>query len=258
MPSPLTTADPRRAYASATRSEVAVLLIHGFTSIPGALFEWAAGLESAGYDVSVPLLEGHGTRWEDLAATRHPAWLRQVEKEYDRLRSTHRQVVVAGMSMGGALALHVAAVRHPAAVLLVNPAVHGLPPLARFARVLAPIMPTTAPVADDIARSGVSEGAYELTPTAGVASLRALQRHVRQELSGVIAPVTLFRSDVDHVVPAASVRALLAGLTPDARLRLRRVALHRSFHVATLDHDAPLILEASLRAIEEATDGGAA
>jgi len=249
----LATADPCRPYVSRNGSDVAVMVIHGFTSVPGSVFAWAGAIEDAGYDVSVPLLAGHGTRWEDLIGIPHTTWTATMEEEYDRLASTHRHVVVAGISMGGALALHLAAVRRPAAVLLVNPAVDGTPPLARLAPVLAPFLRSTKAITDDIAKPGASEGGYPRTPTAAVTQLRALQRSVRRELPGVQAPITLFHSTQDHVVGTASLRALLAGLPPAARTRLRRIELHRSFHMAVLDHDAPLVEHRSVLAIAEAT-----
>lgn len=255
MPNGIEGADPRQPLFIEGTSGTAVLMIHGFTSTPGSMFAWAAPLAAAGHTVSVPLLEGHAGQWQDLIGVPYTSWTRTVEAEFDRLASTHKRVVVAGLSMGGALSLHVAAVRRPAAVLLVNPAVAGVPPVAHLARFLAPFLPSTPAIADDIKKDGVREGAYERTPTAAVAQLVRLQKQVRSELPGITAPITLFRSPEDHVVPAAAVRALLNGLTPATRAKLRRVDLHESYHVATLDNDLPLIVQVSLEAINEAGDG---
>ncbi len=253
MSKDISTADTFAAYVHEGRSPVAVLVIHGFTSTPGSVFLWAGAFEAAGYDVSVPLLEGHSSRWEDMIGVPYTAWTGALEREYDRLARSHDHVVVAGISMGGALALHLGAVRRPDAVLLVNPAVDGLPWFAFLSGALAPFLKSTPAIGEDIARPGRRENSYDVTPTAAATELRRLQRAVRRQLPGVVAPITLFHSVQDHVVPPASLRSLLAGLTPAARTRLRRVELHESYHVATLDWDAELINEASVAAVAEAT-----
>lgn len=253
MPQGIDHADPRRAYFSQGSTGVAVLVQHGFTSVPGSVFPWVGAFERAGHSVSAPLLAGHGTVWRDMIPVDYTQWTSALEAEYDRLAATHRQVVVAGISMGGALALHLAAVRRPAAVLVVNPALYPHPPSLRLAGALKRLIPSTPAVGDDICKPGVTEGAYERTPTAAAHQLARLEALVRRELPGIEAPLTLFRSNTDHVVSDASVRTLLRGLNLDARSRVRRVALHRSFHVATVDHDAALIGEVSVERVAEAT-----
>ena len=44
---------------------IGVLLLHGFTGSPASLRPWANHLAGHGYAVEVPLLPGHGTRWQD-------------------------------------------------------------------------------------------------------------------------------------------------------------------------------------------------
>ena len=104
---------------------VAVMLVHGFTSTPASLSEWAGALAENGFTVSVPRLPGHGTTWQEMNRTRWQDWYAAVEHELLDLAESHRQVFVGGLSMGGALALRLA-VHHPALVaglMLVNPCV---------------------------------------------------------------------------------------------------------------------------------------
>ena len=56
----------------------------------------------------------------------------------------------------------------------------------------------------------------------------------------------LFRSDEDHVVDDSSHRALLRALPSTEMVRLTN-----SYHVATLDNDADLIFESSVRFVLE-------
>lgn len=227
----------------------AVLLIHGFTSGPRSLRPWADALLAAGYTVSLPVLPGHGTRWEDLAATGHESWTRAVEAEFDALATTHRKVFVAGLSMGGTLALHLGIRRDPAGIVLVNPALSMVDRTAPLAGVLKRFIASVPAIANDIARPGQDEGAYPRTPVAAVHQLRRLISATRRRLDTVRAPVLAYRSLVDHVVSERGIDALrreLVGMHPAGVPRLQLRFLERSRHVATLDYDADAIFTGSV------------
>ena len=221
----------------------AVLLIHGFTSGPRSVRPWADALADAGFAVAVPLLPGHGTRWEDLSVTPRAAWVAAVEREYDALQATHRRVFVCGLSMGGTLALRLAASRGVAGVVVANPSLTFADPAARFAGVLHRVRPTVAAIANDIALPGQDEGAYALTPVAGVHQLGLLMKETRALLPRIDAPVLAYRSAVDHVVPESSIDALRAGLSGTP---LQVLPLPNSYHVATLDHDAGTLFSGTI------------
>jgi carboxylesterase len=255
-------ADPSTPFRVAGPGPDAIVLVHGFTSGPRSMRPWADALVEAGHTVSLPLLPGHGTSWEDLARTAHADWTRSVIDEFDLLQRNHRHVFVGGLSMGGAVALHLAARRAVAGVVLVNPALTFADRLAPFAGLIRWAVRSVPAIANDIALSGADEGAYPRTPVAGVHQLGLLFSGVRGDLARVAAPVLAFRSDTDHVVPETSIDALRAGLRRagsidqgTAALRVQR--LRRSYHVATLDHDAPEIFAGTLdfmRSIAGGTD----
>ncbi|MGO2634624.1 MAG: alpha/beta hydrolase [Galactobacter sp.] len=244
------------ARAGAEPTGTGVLVIHGFTSSPGSIRPWAQACAEVGHAVSTPTLPGHGTRWEDLADTRAEEWLQAVEDAYDALAASVDRVAVCGLSMGGALALHLAAVRRPVAAYLVNPALTPHPFAVRLTPVLKHVVRSVSGIGGDVAKPGASEPTYERTPVAAVAQLVRLQRQVRGELPGIVAPVTVFRSEVDHVVSDASVTALRGGLRSD--IDYTQVPLKQSFHVATLDYDADLIFRHTLTDLERFTPSGAA
>src|SRR2546428_12082667 len=93
------------------------LLIHGFAGTPPEMRGLGAYLAAAGYDVMGPLLAGHGLTPEAMALTRWPDWAASAELAYETLRQDCTEVFVAGQSLGGTLALHLAAT---------NPAVKGV------------------------------------------------------------------------------------------------------------------------------------
>jgi len=221
-----------------------VLLCHGFTGSPQSLRPWARYLAEQGLTVSLPLLPGHGTRWEDMALTGWQDWYAEGDRELHALRRRCAAVFVVGLSMGGALALRLAA-KHGegvAGVVVVNPAnkVHGLSayalPVARH------LVRTTKGIASDIAKGGVEESGYDRVPLHSAHSLRTFLRLVDGELPQVTQPLLLLHSAQDHVVPPADSARVLSRVSSTD---VTEILLEQSYHVATLDHDADRIFEES-------------
>src|SRR5437764_14702530 len=80
------------------------------------------------------------------------------------------------------------------------------------------------------------------TPVIAFASMTKLWRATVRDLGRVQAPVLLLRSRVDHVLDPLSAELLLRGAR---NTTVREVVLERSWHVATLDHDAATIHDES-------------
>ncbi|MFE6776152.1 alpha/beta hydrolase [Streptomyces sp. NPDC057702] len=223
-----------------TGNDVGVLVCHGFTGSPQSVRPWADSLAARGYTVSLPLLPGHGTRWQDLAVTGWQDWYAEVDRELGRLTERCERVFVCGLSMGGTLALRLAA-RHGAAIsglVLVNPANRmrdtgsALLPVARH------LVSSVKGIVSDIAKPGRYELGYDRVPLQAAHSLRRFFRIVDAELAQVTQPLLVLHSPQDHVVsPVDSARIMARVSSTDLTERL----LERSFHVATLDHDADLI-----------------
>lgn len=216
-------------------ADVGVLLVHGFTGNPASLLPLGEHLAAAGFRVDIPLLPGHGTTWQDMARTTWPQWYGEAERAYVALAATCRAVVVVGLSMGGSLALRLAERHDVAGVVLVNPSVGSRDPKMKLLPVLSRIVPSLPAIGDDIAKPGVSEHAYDRTPLRAAVSLMALWRDVTANLRQVTAPVLLFRSVTDHVVDPSSAVTILRSVSSAERTEH---LLQRSYHVATLDHDA--------------------
>lgn len=225
---------------------IGVVACHGFTGSVQSIAPWAEAIRSGtGAHVICPRLSGHGTRWQDMINVRWQDWNRDVEQAYAELAARCERVFVAGLSMGGALALGLAEHHDVAGVLLVNPAIDSWDPVMKMTGILKHVVATRPGIASDIAKPVVSEEGYDTLSVASVAQMIRMWKVVRRSLHQVQAPVILFRSDVDHVVDNRSHRTILDVL-PQAEL----VRLRNSFHVATLDHDAPLIERESVAFIK--------
>ncbi|MGX7826886.1 alpha/beta hydrolase [Actinokineospora sp. 24-640] len=225
-------------------TEIGVLLSHGFTGSPFSMRPWADHLVAEGFSVRLPLLPGHGTRWQDMNRTTWPQWYGAVDAAFDELRSRCAAVFVFGLSMGGALCLRLAQVHGPdvAGLVLVNPSVMSLRKEIGLLPALSRIVPSVAPISDDIAKPGVTEHAYPRTPLRALASLTKLWATVRADLPAVTQPLLLLHSAVDNVVEPENSKVVLAGVSSSD---VTEVVLADSRHVATLDHDAPQIFTES-------------
>ncbi|MCF3962779.1 alpha/beta hydrolase [Streptomyces fuscigenes] len=224
--------------------DAGVLLCHGFTGSPRSLRPWGEYLADRGLTVSLPLLPGHGTRWQDMQATGWQDWYACVDLALRELRERCGRVFVFGLSMGGALALRLAA-KHGAGVaglVLVNPAVRVHGAAAHALPVLRHLLPSTKGLANDIAKDGGDEIGYDRVPLRAADSMRRLFALVDGELPRVTQPLLLLRSREDHVVPAWDAARVLGRVSSGD---VREVVLEQSYHVATLDHDAERIFEES-------------
>ena len=213
-----------------------LLVLHGFTGNPGSVRPLAEAAAGAGLTVSLPCLPGHGTVIEDMIPTCFDDWTAAADEAYRDLAGRCRHVVVAGLSMGGALTCWLAA-RHPeiAGIVCVNPAVRRPDPaVLELVRAMLDAGETVAPaIGSDIADPDARETAYDGSPLAPALSFFEALADLEGHLPRIACPLLLMTSPDDHVVDPAESDHLAALVTGP----VERVALTRSYHVATLDFD---------------------
>jgi carboxylesterase len=225
---------------SASNGPNGVLVLHGFTGNPGSMRPLAEAFADAGFSVDLPVLPGHGTAVDDMLATRWEDWSRAADLAYTELAAHCDRTIVAGLSMGGTLSIWLAA-RHPeiSGVVVVNPLVD--PPAESFIEMMRATVEggtdRIAGIGSDVAKQGVAEGAYAETPIEPLLSLFAGVSELAARLGEIDPPLLLLSSRVDHVVPTSSGDLLAEHYGGP----VERVFLENSYHVATLDNDAPEI-----------------
>jgi len=179
------------------------VLIHGLSDTAFAMRDLAETLAKQCFEARALLLPGHGTRPADLMVVDHHDWLSHVEAALRQARIESPFVVVAGFSLGAALAL-TAATKSPDNV----DAVIGLAPayrirsnfLARQASWIATFRPwLDLGPREDFAR-------YGAMPTRGIAStmaaLGAMESQIRQR-GPIQTPWMVVQSEDDEVVDVA-------------------------------------------------------
>ena len=227
-----------------------VLLVHGLSGSPASMRPWGEHLAAQGHTVHVPRLPGHGTSVAECNRTRWDDWYATVERAYHQLRERCDHVFVGGLSMGGALAVHLAQ-QNPqvAGVMLVNPALGSGDPKARF---LLPVMRVLGikeypAISNDIAKEGMDEVAYDKTPVRALISFVDHWPMLVRDLHRVTQPTILFHAPGDNIVDTVTTELLKADIGSND---FTYVGLADSQHVATLDHDAPTIFERSTAFIQ--------
>ena len=193
------------------------ILIHGLSDTAFAMRDLAATFSKQCFEARALLLPGHGTRPADLMAVDHHDWLSHVEAALKQARTESSFVVVAGFSLGAALAL-TAAAQSPGNV----DAVIGFAPayrirsnfLARQASWVATFRPwLDLGPREDFAR-------YGAMPTRGIASTMALlgmlEARIRKR-GAIRIPWLVVQSEDDEVVDVAWNRQFFANHVGDAR-----------------------------------------
>lgn len=220
------------------------LVLHGFTGHCHSVKGMARALAAAGFAVECPLLPGHGTTIEDMLDTTWDDWSSAAEHALATLRAKlpdGARIVVAGLSMGGALTLWLAT-RHPdvAGLALVNALAE--PSVELRDTVQAGIdggIEVFPGIGSDIADPDSHETAYEGTPLRAALTMIDAVIDLQPALPSIACPVLLLTSPQDHVVAPSNSDHIATTVSGP----VERVTLERSYHVATLDYDKDLIEE---------------
>lgn len=110
-----------RPFSLPGRGEIGALLIHGFAGSPAELRPLAERLVEAGIGTEGVLLPGFGPDIDRLGDVRASAWLETARAGWRDLGHRYRHRILIGFSLGGTLALHVAADDPPDRLVLLAP-----------------------------------------------------------------------------------------------------------------------------------------
>jgi carboxylesterase len=181
---------------------VGVLLSHGFTATSAEVRLLGKYLHERGYTVAGPLLPGHGTTIEEMNRCRWGDWARSMEETYQQLASRCQRVVVGGESMGGLLALYLAA-EHPeaAAVLAYAAALRSTSkPMQLATSLLAPFVSyRTWPPGPKTLVDERWQG-YPARPLKAALQLFRLQKEVSRRLPSIHQPALIMQGCLDRSV----------------------------------------------------------
>ena len=221
--------------------DVGLLFLHGFTGSPYEGRYLADYFSRKGYAVWVPLLPGHGTRPEDLEPVSYRQWIDAVVDYYHQMRERYDRVVVCGQSMGGALALHLAA-HYPVDVLVTLAAAVfvkdwrlTLLPLAR--KLIRYQFKSKGPdIRNKEAKS--QSASYHKYPIKSLEQFLELIAFVKSELPEVTSPALLFHSPRDHTITYENLDYIARHISSPVK---KTVTVENSNHVISVDNDRMFI-----------------
>ena len=224
---------------------IGVLLVHGLTSTPQSVQALGGALARNGLDVEGVLLPGHGTRPEDLIGVQWEQWYAAVREAVRAMRPRYDRIFVCGQSLGGSLALLVAAHEQVDGVISLAGIAYMRDWRLPFLPLIERFKPWRLSPGNDIAKPGVQDvGSYDRLPFSAVRQLLALAQQVRHDLPKVRVPALLVQSTVDHVVHTGNVEYIHDHMGSHVK---EVVHLQRSFHVISLDNDFDIVVDRIVR-----------
>ncbi|MPZ73050.1 MAG: esterase [Nitriliruptorales bacterium] len=241
--------EPWSCDGTGANADIGVLLLHGFTGSPASMRPLAHDLAARGFAVELPLLSGHGTHIQNVMNTTWQDLARDTVTAFERLRGRTSRHIVLGMSVGAAMGTRLAQTRSAdvAGLVLINPYLGTDHPLGKLLPLLRFVLPTYKGVINDIAKPDMDELGYDRLPVRALHSISLMQRDVIAALPSMTVPTLLMTSREDHVTGTFSARLIDEKIGAND---FEHVWLERSYHVATLDHDYPIILEESAKFVE--------
>ena len=225
-------------------ARAATLCLHGLTGTPYEIRPVAEALARAGIRARGPSLPGHGSTPDALAGLPHTAWLDDARCELSALREAHERVFLAGLSMGGLLALALAA----------EEPVHGLAVIGTPLRLPFPV-PLLIGLMKRVRRYQAKTGgsdirdahararhpSYDVMPLASVHELVQLQRRVVADLGRIRTPILIAHGAHDATAKPANAYAIAQRVgSRDTQVLI----LENSAHVVPVDHDGERLAQA--------------
>ncbi len=225
-------------------SDRGVLLIHGFTGSCAHMRPLADALAERGYTVRTINLPGHACDEDAMKHSDWQQWLQAAKEAALAMREECRIFTVAGLSMGGVLALLIAQQMKVDACVTLSAPTAATNKALPFAKLAAPFIPRIAWGYDEN-RHRFIDPAYDFGysgfPTQKGADLYRLIRMARSNLFSIRCPILCVQSDADDTISQNSMETILKGVSSEKRMGLW---LEGMPHVITLTPEYPNIAEA--------------
>lgn len=200
--------------------EHGVLLLHGFTGSAAHMRLIGEELHAQGFTVQGINLPGHATHMMDMASCTWEDWLHAAKEAFVQLKGRCRYASVAGLSMGGVLALLLAQQMDVTAAVPISA------PMAVQNKLLFLARPASAFIKtimwrDDSHRAKLMNMAYHCGypgfPTKSGADLNRLIRMARRDLHAVTCPVLAVQSHGDETISADSAQVIMDGISSQTK-----------------------------------------
>ncbi|MGM0420043.1 MAG: alpha/beta hydrolase [Bacillota bacterium] len=226
---------PARPRLYKAEGDAAVLVLHGYTGHPGDMDYLGQQIhEKLEITVNIPRLPGHGTNRADFQSTGARDWLRGAVDSYLWLQTRYSQIDVVGLSMGGLLALQLAAGFDLGKLVLIAPALYVVDRFiaaSHLLRLFKVKLKQDSYVEEPEqslteAERQIREDYHRYHYTPQLSELHKLMLVTRKKLAGIAAPTLVVASEADGVVPLKAARQVKAELSGPVKLKILKNSPH--------------------------------
>jgi carboxylesterase len=236
-----------------------VLILHGFPDSPDSMRPVEEPLKASGIATRTPLLRGLGADSPDaLEGVTWHEWLADARSALMDLLKESEKAIVIGYSMGGALALMLAAdqgdnldsiILNAAAVQLALPFAPGRP--LNFLLPFAPLFLKKWYFPPG--PSGKYDWSYSWVPIHASLSVLDLSRTVRTRLSDVKVPTLLIQGRKDGLIAPENMEIIYNGISTPAGQK-RMIWFEKSGHALFYGYEYEAIIEVITHTVLERMD----
>lgn len=186
-----------------SEANIAFLLIHGFGAAPDEVASYAEFLEKhniASFSVRVA---GHDTSPEDLATKTRFDWYESVISGLEMVKQWNTEyLLVGGLSMGGALALHIGAnFQEIDGLVIFAPAIRIENPLLKLLPILRLVKKyRDVDLSDMMDLYDIPRRKYQREPLSAIQELLKMTKDVRNELHQIESPILIIHGTADKTI----------------------------------------------------------
>ena len=179
------------------------ILIHDFTGSPAELDPLADALKSAGYQVTCPVLYGHGGSRDELKRATASSWVMSVQPLVEE-QLKRGPVHLVGFCMGAMIATILAKKFPVASVTMLAPAVYYSSSKQMFHQMARLIKASWDKSGSRLDHLRNRMEAISQTPLPSVRQFRRLIQTARPSLSELTVPLCVIQGEQDEVVEPRS------------------------------------------------------
>lgn len=233
------------------RGNAAFVILHGWCATAESVRFLTAGITAGGYSVLAPTLPGHGTSPVDIINYGPLDWIRAAREAVSLMGRHFQEVHLIGTSMGGTLALQLAALESSIvrSVTTVNaPVFLSNPELAIDVMNGPPEEPLPRWIPAAFMGPSVTEITYSQRARKTGQDLLTMATLANEVLTLIKSPLLVVQSRHDPVVPSKCADQIMT-MTSST---IKQLAwLDNSYHASQLDNDRNKIVSIVLKFVTD-------
>ncbi|MHA1223163.1 MAG: alpha/beta hydrolase [Candidatus Heimdallarchaeaceae archaeon] len=233
-------------------SDSLIILTHGFGASTTETKPLGEFLKNHGYDVYGVLLSGHGKNPRDIDTVKWKDWVNDIQVIYEKYVNKYKNLILGGISFGGALSLYLSSVIKPNGLFLIN-SLYKLPKIdclvVWFLHLFRVHIPKRKARIEWYAKHNLYS--YPDDSSVGFYELIKLLHLLKKRIKTIKIPTLIIQSRADKTIPPQSGRWIYEDLKTEKEL----FELEEGDHILTVDENAQKAFEKIEEFLEKLTKG---